>query len=156
MIEEFKQCLAMQKELDKYILEKNGIHEYPYENIMLALLDEVGELTHELKPQWCYWKHNMQPISRERVLEELVDVFHFLLSLYNYSGYSYVAEYDDIEADESRFIYDLSMIPFFGNTHDGMIYFFRVSKVLGFRWEDIFRAYKQKQTTNYARQHNGY
>ena len=47
----------------------------------------LGELTHELKGDW--WKKSQKPVDRKRVLEELVDVYHFVMTsemMRKYSG----------------------------------------------------------------------
>ena len=43
----------------------------------MAILDEIGELTHELKANWCWWKKTQAPVDNEKVLGELVDIWHF-------------------------------------------------------------------------------
>lgn len=54
-----REMLKMQKKLDVAIFEKAGMNEYPKpEQYFLAILDEVGELNHEMKPKWCWWKAN--------------------------------------------------------------------------------------------------
>src|SRR5690606_24920886 len=47
---------------------------------VLALQVEIAELAQEVGDAWKYWK-TPRPRNRERVLEELVDVLHFLLSI---------------------------------------------------------------------------
>jgi dimeric dUTPase (all-alpha-NTP-PPase superfamily) len=48
-----------------------------------TILDEVGELTHELKANWCWWKKTQPPVDEKKVLGELVDIWHFVLSWQN-------------------------------------------------------------------------
>lgn len=38
------------------------------EKLNLAILDEIGELTHELKANWCWWKKSQAPVDNEKVL----------------------------------------------------------------------------------------
>lgn len=48
--------------------------------ISRAVLDEIGELNHELKYNWNWWKLTQSKPDKERILDELADVEHFLLS----------------------------------------------------------------------------
>ena len=62
--------------LDNKFKKKMGIKKISPELIKVAYLDEVGELIHELKPLWCYWKKDNKPVDKRRVLEELSDCLH--------------------------------------------------------------------------------
>ena len=55
-IELIKEMLHMQAKLDEAIMKEYGLTEIDEENLRMAILDEVGELTHELKGNWCWWK----------------------------------------------------------------------------------------------------
>ncbi|WP_348688260.1 dUTP diphosphatase, partial [uncultured Dubosiella sp.] len=67
-----REMLKMQKKLDVAIFEKAGMKAYPKpEQYFLAILDEVGELNHEMKPKWCWWKANPGKVDKEKQLEEL-------------------------------------------------------------------------------------
>lgn len=48
-IDLIKEMLQMQTKLDKAIMEEYGLKELDEEKLNLAILDEIGELTHELK-----------------------------------------------------------------------------------------------------------
>lgn len=45
--------LKKQAKLDKAIMEEYGLEELDEEKLNIAILDEIGELTHELKANWC-------------------------------------------------------------------------------------------------------
>ena len=51
-----KEMLHKQAELDESIMSAYGLTEIDEEKLSFAILDEVGELTHELKGNWCWWK----------------------------------------------------------------------------------------------------
>lgn len=79
MIEE---CLKLQAEYDQMVFQAHGLE--GYEDILdtdlhAALLDECGELNHELKAQWCWWKKTQKPVDQNAVLMEFADVMHFVL-----------------------------------------------------------------------------
>jgi dimeric dUTPase (all-alpha-NTP-PPase superfamily) len=156
MIEQLKEMLEMQKVLDSAIYDGHGV-EYDESKTYLALLDELGELNHELKPTWCWWKKTVNPLDREKVLEELVDVWHFALSIYyhNFSKVgvikSYVKDFEEYDlmdlypriAHKSNKKWMLEMM--LGLTHK-----------LGFTMEDIYKAYKEKNQINFERLKNNY
>ena len=76
-----------QLSLDNKFKKKMGIKKISPKLIKVAYLDEVGELIHELKPLWCYWKKDNKPVDKRRVLEELSDCLHFALSYENNKGH---------------------------------------------------------------------
>ena len=76
--------LKEQAKLDKAIMEEYELTEIDEEKLRFAIQDEVGELTHELKGNWCWWKKTQPLVEKEKVLEELVDVWHFVLSYQNH------------------------------------------------------------------------
>lgn len=55
-IELIKEMLQMQAKLDEAIMKEYGLEEIEEEKLNMAILDEIGELTHELKANWCWWK----------------------------------------------------------------------------------------------------
>ena len=63
------------------ILEEYGNEKYTWDNLLHALFDELGELNHELKAKWCWWKKTQEPVDREKLLEEYVDCIHFGLCM---------------------------------------------------------------------------
>lgn len=77
------EMFKLQLEEDKKVQQEFGI---TYEDLLEegkyfhALLDELGELNHEGKPIWCWWKKNTGEVDKARVLEEFADVTHFVLS----------------------------------------------------------------------------
>ena len=75
--------LHKQAELDESIMSAYGLTEIDEEKLSFAILDEVGELTHELKGNWCWWKKTQAPVDDKKVLGELVDIWHFVLSWQN-------------------------------------------------------------------------
>ena len=82
-ITRWRKMLKLQQKLDERIVQGNGI---TYKDLLegnwyvSAVLDELGELNHELKADWCWWKKTQAPVDEKKVLEEFVDVLHFVLS----------------------------------------------------------------------------
>ena len=87
----FTQLLEAQRELNSHLSRKPT-----QEELELAIIDEIGELTKALKwgadtpipyPGWAWWQREDKPrSSAAEVLGECVDVMHFLLSGYILAG----------------------------------------------------------------------
>lgn len=81
--------LKKQDELNSAIMKEFGLTTISKEQIDMATLDEIGEFTHELKGDWCWWNKSQEQVDRSKVLEELADVFHFVLIYELFYGKSY-------------------------------------------------------------------
>lgn len=80
---DIEELLKRQAMLDKKFDEKETARKRTAKRIKVAYLAEVGELIQELKNDWNYWKNSTKKINKQRVLEELPDCLHFLLSYLN-------------------------------------------------------------------------
>lgn len=79
LLEMFK----LQLEEDRKVHEEFNISYFDLlegDSYFSALLDEFGELNHEEKAEWCWWKKNVSQVDRDKVLEEFSDITHFVLS----------------------------------------------------------------------------
>lgn len=125
------------------------------ESMKLAIFDEIGELTHELKGNWCWWKNTQKPVDRKKALGELVDVLHFVLSEDNNAV-------DDCEKGlatrESALIQDLIYITMFCsyNIERRLMAIQRIAELLGFTPEELETAYEEKRQENFERIERGY
>lgn len=171
-IELITKMLEMQKELDRDILDA---HKMQYSDISMnqyerALLDEIGELNHELKASWCWWKKTQKPIDNDKVLEELVDVWHFVLSLFNkeFEKYKSVIRIEEYlknvfsKVDNSygyvedyTISYICTLIITSGVDYK-LIYLKHLSRILGFTIDDIYKMYIEKNRINHERVEKGY
>ena len=158
MNEKIKEMLEMQKALDDYITKNNGITKIEKSRLQMALIDEIGELTHELKGDWCWWKKTQKPVDRNKVLEELVDVWHFALSYHNHFD-GVLFRWLEKDYIEQR-IYNMDV-------HDIISYLIidncyklyrcvELTYKLGFEIDDVYKAYIEKNKENYERQKRGY
>lgn len=166
-IELIKEMLHMQAKLDKAIMDEYGLDEIDEEKLNMAILDEVGELTHELKANWCWWKKSQTPVDNEKVLGELVDIWHFVLSWQNNfnGGEEGLLTDDEImeKVDDNRWsieeygkgivikLADLSYSPLW--KVEPLI---AITEYLGFTIEDVYKAYCNKNKVNYQRLESGY
>lgn len=166
-VELIKEMLQMQAKLDEAIMDEYGLEKLDEEKLCFAILDEVGELTHELKGNWCWWKKTQAPVDEEKVLEELVDIWHFVLSWQNnfMSGEEglrkekvmvenikqYVWGMKNIKKE---FVYVLTDLPSFTDSRvEALI---AITEYLGFTIERVYEAYCGKNKINYQRLKEGY
>ena len=160
MINKLKEMFEMQKVLDNAIYKENNTKFDEYK-CRIAVLDEVGELIHELKGNWCWWKKTQKPVDRDKVLEELVDVYHFVLSYEYNANDSYFAcntvNYDTgYEAWVQGLSNDLCLIYAVLAQRPRIEAMVVLTRQLGFTFDDVYNAYIKKNATNFERLANGY
>lgn len=166
-IELIKEMLKMQAKLDKAIMKEYGLEEIDEGKLNLAILDEVGELTHELKANWCWWKKTQAPVDNEKVLGELVDIWHFILSWQNHfnKGEKWlrkekvmiekVKQYVwGLKNLQKEFGYVLTDLPCLSESKVEIL--IAITEYLGFSVEDVYKAYCEKNKVNYQRLESGY
>lgn len=162
-----KEMLQMQKKLDEAIMEEYGLNEIDEENLRMAILDEVGELTHELKANWCWWKKTQAPVDKQKVLGELVDIWHFVLSWQNnFNGGKeglLTCEQTMKKVDENRWsiegcrngiVIKLADLASFSLWKVEPL--IAITEYLGFTIEQVYEAYGDKNKINYQRLKEGY
>ncbi len=162
-----KEMLHKQAELDKSIMSAYGLTEIDEEKLSFAILDEVGELTHELKGEWCWWKKTQAPVDYRKVLGELVDIWHFVLSWQNNFNLGkeglLTCEQTMKKNDENRWSIE--------NCRNGIVIkladlssfslwkvepLIAISEYLGFTIEQVYECYCDKNKINYQRLKEGY
>lgn len=164
--EQLKEMFQMQRTLNENILNEFGEEVMTEEKLELAIIDELGELTHELKGEWCWWKKSQKPVDRKRVLEELVDVYHFVMTSEMTRRYSstdkeidfilnkydfYFSYFDEIKNERLDYLIgDISA------TCDKLGELLKLTKCLGFSFDEVYQEYLNKNKINYERLKNGY
>lgn len=179
-----RELIKLQKEYNFMVFEahgQSGFLDISREAMDRALLDELGELNHEFKADWCFWRFTQEPVNRERALEELADVMHFvLMKVLRFAAYT---EYDDysrkheifnntyinqfIKAfDDADHSDDIDWIPW--RFSDQCISLMRYApdslgtalasliKECGFTFEEACESYKRKNAINRERVRSGY
>lgn len=115
-------------------------------------------------------QENFYPEVREvnPILEEFVDCVHFLLSIGNYSGFTYsqgepmdiqVYEMIDITPLFINFYHSVNRFrsePLPNSYVDMWSYLFSIGNKLGITENDIYNAYLEKNKINFERQESGY
>lgn len=159
--------LKKQDELNSAIMKEFGLTTISKEQIDLATLDEIGEFTHELKGDWCWWKKTQAPVDMRKVLGELIDVWHFVLSYQNHfnGGEEMLCSYLNEKEMSSTLLERLRVktinLPF---TLSHLVYYkssiitvlIAISEYLGFTIEQVYEAYCDKNKVNYQRLKEGY
>lgn len=162
-----KKMLKMQAKLDKAIMDEYGLDKIDEDKLSFAILDEVGELTHELKGEWCWWKKTQLQVDEEKVLGELVDIWHFVLSWqnnFNDGEEGLLADEQLMEkVDNSRWaieehgkgiVIKLADLSYFSlRKVEPLI---AITEHLGFTVEQVYEAYCGKNKINYQRLESGY
>ena len=162
-----KEMLQMQEKLDESIMKEYRLTEINEENLRMAILDEVGELTHELKWNWCWWKKTQAPVDNDKVLGELVDIFHFVLSYQNHfnKGEEMLCNYlnekemsdtllERLRAKTINLPFALSHLVYYKGSVIAVL--IAISEYLGFTIEQVYEAYCDKNKVNYRRLKEGY
>jgi len=161
--------LEAQKKLDIRIFKNKGIKEYPFKNIKLALLVELGELCNEDKC-FKYWKKHRE-IDRNKILDEFADCLHFALSLENYyldkgekfkiDNYNFEDAVKYVKTNKQTlndrvegFLYVYNSM--FDNTRYILVNIVALGLLLGISLQEMEQAYYKKNKVNYKRQEEGY
>lgn len=158
MKEKIIEMLHIQEDLDNSFMKYIGNDKLDIEKVKMALFDELGEVNHEMKEEWCYWKKSQKPVDRDKLKEELADVLHFCLTLHRlYNGFDFSLE----EYKESKFWYlnnswDYLLRNIAIPDNDTLYDYFVMIEKLGFTFDEMYDAYMEKNKINYERMKRGY
>jgi dimeric dUTPase (all-alpha-NTP-PPase superfamily) len=167
-VNKINEMVEMQKILNNAIMKEKGLtfgdDKFNKHTLKRAIIDEVGELNHELKATWCWWKDTQKPVDNLKVLEELVDVWHFVMS-----EYYLVDILDDIRQHDittlllegiktarTNELYKNDPVTSFldyGYELDELI---ALTFSLGYDIDDVYDMYITKNKINFERLKNGY
>lgn len=89
-MDKLEHIFEMQQKLNNYIIENHNLENEFSSDVwiqknILALISELSEVLDEVNFKW--WK-NKKPIDSNALKEELVDVFHFFVSMCINAGMS--------------------------------------------------------------------
>jgi len=158
-----QQLFMMQKELDDFIEQNQNIQQDVFQEKGLALMVELAELANETRC-FKFWS-TKGPSAREVILEEYVDSIHFILSLGLLKNYTTIEKWPVIEEQRhltATFLETQGAILAFIQqpTEDRYLAIWQcyglLAYNLGFTFEDVVRAYIEKNQENYNRQRTGY
>ncbi len=161
----FAKLFAMQAALDRYIEENHQLqNEDLFDRKILALLVEIGELANETR-SFKFW--SVKPSSEKQViLEEFVDGIHFILSL----GIECAFDKQPLELEEQQtelevnelFLEIYERVSTFRKTRslshylEVIKYYLQLGAKLGISFQELEKAYVDKNEVNYKRQQNSY
>ncbi|UYL94217.1 dUTP diphosphatase [Geobacillus phage vB_GthS_PT9.1] len=171
-----KPLFEIQRRLDERIIKEHGLEgKYLFDHKLMALKVELGELANEWG-MFKFWKKNPQPRTRalrkpvmmpedqewyNPLLEELVDVMHFLLSLGLERGWDRFIDYIDykpymdlLQFENLLALFENSFISS-GDYCNAWKHFLSFGRQLGFTEQEILDAYMEKNRINHARQESG-
>ena len=153
----------MQQCLDLSIYKEKGITEYPQNEVMVALIVELGELMNEFPTKFKYWKDTAKD-NYQKGLVEYVDCLHFALSLTNYivcedlDFYTSKLYIDSINYSKkiNRYLELSDILVKIIDIDFCLSYLMMLGKELGFSWDEIYKTYIEKNKINYERLSSGY
>ncbi|PKF08376.1 dUTP diphosphatase [Macrococcoides caseolyticum] len=167
----FEKFSKKQEELDSMIREKFGISEDEWKYDLsiqhsIALRVELHELVNECHDLWKYWKQ--KAVNPDRIIDELVDVIHFLHLIMNKTSFN--TEYhigkinkhiptEEQLKDVTNYLGDVCKINYLiksDNLHQTYAYLLVLADHYAFTLDDIEQAYDRKNAENHARQNRNY
>lgn len=162
-IEMIKDMLGRQKAFDTEVFKKHNITSISREKLESALFDELGELMHSQKADWCWWKFTQEPKDETKVFEEYIDVVHFAL-MYEikfgsgcYMNKDIKWNYNELKKDlEFGQAYAFSCIISLTRADNVLAYVIALGLHLGYSIEEIYKEYIRKNEVNKERLANGY
>lgn len=168
-LEDFKYFSKKQELLDNEIKKQKNISDDEWKhdldiNHTIALKIEIAEFVNECSDIWKYWK-DKQP-NKERIIDEAIDVLHFVflkLNKLNFSVKEYYSDYFrlkslikndyDFSVENPVCLYDLI------EEQDELNMLVLVMYILSdynFTREDVINQYNKKNAINFERLENGY
>ena len=174
MIYDLTELFSLQKRLLKEInYEKQDV----VDKLILGMQVEVAECAYEEK-SFKFWSRNNQSRTEAMrddgakynpMLEEYIDGLHILLAIGIHTGFAQSLE-NGFDTSLQRFEDSLTnqfnrvgmAIGAFHmlrkqNAYDLLVaWYMGLGELLGFSWEQMIQAYKEKNEINVRRQHEGY
>lgn len=158
---------SFQRELDDRIIqEKHLTGRDLFSRKRLALMVEIAELANEFPETFKFWANKKN--RYDKALFELVDIFHFTLSIGLYFGkitgqYVYQVSYMPINSHGHLKLEDVFkefMVAAAQISPQNYVMFMNdllaLIHTLGFEWEEFEDAYYEKLEINHNRQASGY
>lgn len=147
--------IAEKLELDDVVAERTGTRPGTARKV-LALFDELGELNHELKSEWCWWMSNPPELKRDKILDELADVWHLAIGYWLVTHTSGEFKYNN---NFEFFGVEYTLCHVYTSILSGkyiLEWMLFLTELLGFSLSELYQAYTNKNKLNRERQQNGY
>lgn len=160
-------CFELQRKLDAVIVKEKHLTGHDlFSRKRLALITELAELANEFPEAFKFWSNKKN--QYDKALVELVDVFHFLLSIgldFKRVGGKRVEDiryrptnaHSHLKLEDvfTEFIVSVAKL----NTDNYLVImndFLALIQTLGFSWEEFEVAYHEKLKINHERQNTNY
>lgn len=156
----WKYLQSMQRDLDMAVMEPRGLtYGATRDRRILAAMVEIGEVANEIRT-FKYWSSKPRS-SDDVILEELVDVLHFLLSVANADNIniweSDLRPYKTGDFNTQVLGLYQSVLKWNRMTWTSVFqYYLGLVDMLGFSAREVEYAYLRKNEINYERQEEGY
>lgn len=160
-VQMLEEMFDQQRRLNEVVERRNNVNLVSvniHGDLDLAIIDEIGELNHELKGIWCWWKKSQPPVDYGKVLGELVDIWHFVMTRYLVNRNITVAlkEFtEEMAYPSSGFPLYSEVIKEFAKSQT-MSLLCQVTRTLGFTFDEIYEIYMRKNMANLERQEGDY
>jgi dimeric dUTPase (all-alpha-NTP-PPase superfamily) len=161
MTADLKRFFDMQWELDDYIIEKHDLDlQAINDERVLSIFDEICELMNKMRFH-KYWSNNPLPkVSRDDLIEEYVDTWHFILSIGNEIQMTTEHNGLDIRVTFAKQFRACLFVAHDIYTPIGWTLFVSLWKglayMMNFTDEEVVAAYERKYQVNIERQKNEY
>lgn len=180
-LEKLSKLFEFQKILRDKIIENHKLQNFDLRpNLILGLNTELAELANETR---CFKHWSVKPPSDKKIiLEEFVDVLHFILEvgLSEYEEYGHISQirwmirdlppihYGTLTEQFNSLFTEIGILNdvLFENcysvnsvedTYNNILRLFEgLGEMLGFTWDEIEQAYVRKNKINHQRQAEGY
>lgn len=168
-LEDFEYFAKKQALLDNAIMYQKDITDYEWTEVLdnnhtIALKIEIAEFVNECSNIWKYWK-DKEP-NRERILDEAIDVLHFVFLKLNKSNNFIKDHYLDyfrrktviktvFKGVENKSVCLSDLL----RHKDELSILANVMYILseyGFTRDDVINQYNKKNAINFERLENGY
>ena len=168
-LEDFEYFAKKQALLDNAIMYQKDITDYEWTEVLdnnhtIALKVEIAEFVNECSNIWKYWK-DKEP-NRERILDEAIDVLHFVFLKLNKSNNFIKDHYLDyfrrktviktvFKGVENKSVCLSDLL----RHKDELSILANVMYILseyGFTRDDVINQYNKKNAINFERLENGY
>ena len=161
--EMIEDMLERQKKYDAEVFKKHNITYVSRYQLESALFDELGELMHAKKGDWCWWKFTQEPTDKAKAFEEYVDVLHFALMFEINFGHGCYLN-DDIGLNYRRIksyselglAYVYSRVLGILKDNDVLAYVIALGLHMDYSIEEIYKEYIRKNEINKERLKEGY
>lgn len=158
-----KDMLERQKSYDAEVSKKHNVDYVSKAQLESALFDELGELMHAQKSDWCWWKFTQEEKDPAKVFEEYIDVVHFAL-MYEIKFGTGCYQDEDIKWNYNKLKTDLgfgqayafSCVISLTRDDNVLAYVIALGLHLGYSFEEIHEEYVRKNEINKERLVKGY